>query len=155
VGELYPAHVRHLNLDFVETDESPFDKSARYRANSDSYQMALKNVKFPDTLRALNTELSSLVPGIDSVKCALRNYEEMIKEIAPENVGYSHAWREIYLDHAANPTKGPTVVLYLKCPKEMKVGVCQRRASDDTMTGAFLAPILSAYFSGTFVELTW
>jgi exonuclease VII small subunit len=137
-----------LSLDGLGGVEDAKKKEKRFKKDAKSFKKILEDSTVAKSLSELNTFIRSLQPGQANLIEGIRRFEKLVKSIDAGNEGFTHAWRDILLDHSQKPSNLKSVVLYLKCPKDMKVGICFRDACADSKTGAFMEPILGAYLSG-------
>jgi hypothetical protein len=137
-----------VSLDGFGGVEDAKKKEKRFKQDAKSFKKILEDTTVAKSLSELNYFLRSLQPGQANLIEGIKRFEELVKSIDAGNEGFTHAWRDILLDHSLKPTKLKSVVLYLKCPKDMKVGICYRDACEDTKTKAFMEHILGAYLSG-------
>ena len=128
-------------------EEDSIVKLERLAADAKSFQKVMADENFTEELKELNKGLLG-APGSENVLKGLQQFEDLVKKYFPDNQGFSHAWREIFIDHVKNPSETQSIIIFLKCPKGCRLGFCYCDASEDSMTGAVLEPILLSYLSG-------
>jgi hypothetical protein len=121
-------------LDVLGREEDSIVKLERLAADAKSFRKVMADEKFTEELKELNEGLLG-APGSANVLKGLQQFEDLVNKCFPDNQGFSHAWREIFIDHVKNPSETQSIIIFLKCPKGCKLGFCYCDASEDSMTG--------------------